>query len=230
MTSTWVGLLLMLLVAGTASAQQKTADAMAKLNVVLPRDAEERLALSAAPEHLRASATVYVYGKHGFERVREGGNGFTCLVNRDAFLYVSATFKPTCWDSAGETTFLPVMLTVGEMLAAGETADAIRKAIDAGFANGKFHAPEFGGVAYMLAGDVELDPVTGHITRQVYPGHYMFYANQATNTQLGFKADAARMDPTLPYVATAGAGGTRGLSYIIAVPGQSHAGAHSGSE
>ena len=122
------------------------------------------------------------------------------------------------------------MLKVGEMLAAHESADAIRKAIDAGFAGRKFRAPESGGVAYMLAGDVDIDPTTGLVTRQLYPGHYLFHANKVTNAQLGFTAEAGRKDPTLPFVITAGAGGAHGLSYMIAVPGQAHAQAHSRSE
>lgn len=234
-SSTWLVALACALVSGAASgaeapppvsAQEKAANAMAKLNVVLPREAEERLALSAAPEHLRAGATVYIFGKRGFERVREGSNGFICLVNRDGFFYGGSQFKPTCWDAQGETTFVPVMLKVGEMLAAHESADAIRKAIDAGFDEKRFRAPDVGGVAYMLAGDIDVDPATGVVTRQVYPGHYMFYANQATNAQLGFTPEAGRKDPTLPVIADIGAGGKRGLSYIIAMPGQAHALAH----
>jgi hypothetical protein len=213
--------LCMLVVCGVAAGQDKVTDAMARLNVVLPREAEQALALSAAPEHLRAGATVYVYGSHGFERLRSGTNGFVCLVNRDAFLYGSAHFKPTCWDARGEGTYVPVMLKVGEMLAAHESADAIRKAIDSGFASGRFHAPDSGGVAYMLAGDVNLDPGTG-LVQQAGPGHYMFYANNATNTQLGFAPQAASKDPALPVVSSAGAGGAHGLSYIIVVPGQAH--------
>lgn len=214
--------LVALLVVVGASAEDKTADAMAKLNVVLPRDVEERLALSAAPEHLRAGATVYVFGKRGFERVRDGTNGFVCLVNRDAFFYDRSQFKPTCWDAQGEATFVPVMLKVGEMLAARQTADAIRKTIDDGFAEGRFRAPSSGGVAYMLAGDIDVDPTTGAVAKQIFPGHYMFYANQATNAQLGYTREAGRKDPSLPMVATAGAGGAHGLSYIIAVPGHAH--------
>jgi hypothetical protein len=199
---------------------------MAALNVVLPRAAEERLALSAAPEHLRAEATVYVYGKTGFERTRNGTNGFTCLVNRDAFFYGAAEFKPTCWDSQGATTYVPVMLKTGELLARGESFGAIKAAIDAGFADKTYQAPHSGGVAYMLAGDVDIDPATGTVTRQVFPGHYMFYANDATNAQLGYTRDAAKTDPTLPFVATAGAGADHGLAYLIAVPGEAHQHAH----
>ena len=113
------------------------------------------------------------------------------------------------------------MQEVGEMLAHHESADTIKKAIEDGFAKGQFRAPESSGVAYMLAGDLELDE-KGRITRQVYPGHYMFYANKVTNEQLGFTPDAGRQDATLPFVATIGAGGTQGLSYIITVPGGAH--------
>jgi len=213
--------LVAVLVATGAAAQDKTSAAMAKLNVVLPRAAEEQLALSAAPEHLRAGASVYVYGKRGYERVRAGTNGFVCLVNRDAFIYGDDHFKPTCWDSQGETTFVPVMLRVGEMVAAGDSADSIRKSVDAGFAAGSFHAPDSGGIAYMLAGDIKLDPATGRVT-SAQPGHYMFYANKVTNTQLGYTRDAGRLDPTLPFIFAAGAGGSHGLSYIISVPGSAH--------
>lgn len=207
-------------------AQDRTAAAMARLNVVLPRDAEERLALSGAPEHLRASATLYVYGKQGFEQTRKGDNGFTCLVNRDAFLYGGDQFKPTCWDTQGATTYLPVMLKVGELLARKESAEAIKKAIDAGFANKTFRAPSTGGIAYMLAGDVEIDPTTGNVTRTVFPGHYMFYANGTTSEQLGTTREAARKDPTLPGVFAGGAGGSHGLAYIIAMRGSAHDGEH----
>ena len=78
----------------------------------------------------------------------------------------------------------------------------------------------------MLAGDVDVDPATGVVTKQVFPGHYMFYANNATNAQLGYTRDAARTDPTLPFVATAGAGADHGLAYLIAVPGAAHQHAH----
>jgi len=206
-----------------ATAQDAPADpataAMVALNVVLPQATEVALALSAAPPHLRAEATVYAYGRQGFQQVRAGSNGFSCLVNRDAFLYGVPAFKPTCWDVAGEATYLPVMLLVGEMLAAGRSHRDIRDAIDAGFASGRFKRPTTGGVAYMLAGDVAVDPTTGQVTRQFFAGHYMFYAVGSTSAQLGFSAEAARRDPTLPSVFAGGAGGSHGLAYIIAVPG-----------
>lgn len=203
---------------------------MAALDVVLSRAAEESLALSAAPEHLRSGAAVYVYGENGYERVRDGSNGFTCLVNRDAFFYGAKQFKPTCWDAQGATSYVPVMLKVGEMLARRESAEAIAAAVDAGFAAGTFRAPTAGGVAYMLAGDVDVDPKTGRVTRQAFPGHYMFYAVGVTNAQLGYTRDAAQKDATLPSVFAGGAGGAHGLSYLIAVPGDAHRMAHPAGE
>src|SRR5579863_6461941 len=77
---------------------------------LMPPDREAALALSAAPEHLRAGATGYVLQAHGFVKVKEGTNGFTCAVNRDHPL----NQKPTCWDREGSETILPKVLRIGD--------------------------------------------------------------------------------------------------------------------
>lgn len=43
---------------------------------------ETALALSAAPEHLRVGATVYVFTREGYVKTREGTNPFSCIVNQ----------------------------------------------------------------------------------------------------------------------------------------------------
>ena len=110
--------LLLSLSAATAPAGAQS-DTRSVLKTVFPENIERELAVSAAPEHLRAGATVYIYGAKGFTKVQAGKNGFTCLLNRDGFFYNSSAFKPTCWDAEGATSYVPVMLRVGELLATG---------------------------------------------------------------------------------------------------------------
>ncbi|HKS07106.1 MAG TPA: hypothetical protein VJR92_12420 [Gemmatimonadaceae bacterium] len=187
------------------------------LKTVFSENVEKEMALSAAPEHLRAGATVYVFRASGYAKVQTGTNGFTCFVNRDGFFYNSAAFKPTCWDAEGATSYVPVMLRVGELLAAGKLLDEIRTDIDAGFKGGKYNRPKRTGVAYMLAGDVNLDTSTGKILSQAYPSHYMIYAPGVTNGDLGYSREAAQANATLPFIFRSGAGGGE-LSYLIIAP------------
>jgi hypothetical protein len=201
----------------TSAAQAGEApDTRKTLNTVFPREVELALALTGGPQHLREGATVYVYGAKGFEKAKDGTNGFTCLVNRDGFFYGTDNFKPTCWDAEGKTSYVPVMLRVGEMLAQGKTLDEARADIAAGFKNGRFKRPAKSGVAYMTAGDVKLD-ASGKVTATAFPGHMMFYAPGVTSADLGYSPEAAKQDRTLPFVFDRGAGGAD-LAYIIAVP------------
>jgi hypothetical protein len=218
-----------LVVALNAHAQAQQPDAAATLDAVFPAAVETALALSAAPPHLREGAAVYVYGARGYEKARDGTNGFTCLLDRHAFLFGNMKmFAPTCWDKTGEDTYVPVTLRMGALLSEGATAEAIKRDIDAGFASGAYHAPATGGIAYMIAGAVELDRATGQVLKQVVPGHYMFYSVGVTNAQLGFAPEAAKADPTLPFAVANGPGGNHGLGYIVTVPGDAHR-MHSGA-
>ncbi len=192
------------------------ADTRKTLNVTFQRDVEIALALSGGPAHLRDGAAVYVYGAKGYEKAKDGTNGFTCLVNRDGFFYGVENFKPTCWDAEGQSSYVPAMLRVGELLAAGKSTNEIRSDIDGGFKDGRFKRPAKSGVAYMTAGDIRLD-ASGNITASAFPGHVMFYAPGVTTADLGYTAEAAKTNPTLPFVFDRGAGG-QNLAYIIAVP------------
>jgi len=194
----------------------EAADTRTALNIIFPIERETSLALSGAPEHLRGQATVYVFGAKGFTKRRSGKNGFTCLLNRDGYFYGSAAFKPTCWDAEGALSYVPVMLRVGELLAAGKSAEDSKADIAAGFREGRFQRPRRTGVAYMLAGDIELDAV-GTITKQAFPGHYMIYAPGVTSGDLGYSQDAAKSNASLPFIFAGGAGGDE-LAYLITVP------------
>jgi len=201
----------------TAALAAQQPDARPAQAAVFSASLEKELALSGAPEHLRAGATVYVYGAKGFAQMQAGTNGFTCLLNRDGFFYNSTAFKPTCWDAEGATSYVPVMLRVGELLAAGKTLNEIRSDINAGFKDGRFRRPQRAGVAYMMAGDVNLDATTGRVVKQEYQAHYMIYAPGVTSADLGYTREAAQGNSTLPFIFRSGAGGAE-LSYLIIAP------------
>jgi hypothetical protein len=186
---------------------------------------EIELALRAAPIHLRDQAIVYVFGKNGYEKVRSGTNGFNCLVNRDGLQRGANAVFPTCWDSEGSRTILPVMLRVGELLAQQKTAIEIDRDIDDGFEHGRFHSPEKTGVAYMLAGDVKFDPKSGQLSTTVFPAHYMIYAPGVTNADIGVTREGMQKTPGLPFVYSGYSGGAR-TAYII-VPASDSSTSHS---
>jgi hypothetical protein len=218
----WLFFVLLLMSSGVASAQGVGGPVGAL--ELLPREREIELAVSAAPAHLRKEATVYVFGRGGYEKVRAGQNGFTCLVNRDGAQNGDRTLRPTCWDAEGGQSIVPVMLRVGEMLARGKTATEIKRDIDAGFTEGRFHSPRRTGIAYMLAGDVkQFDAQTGRILSVAYPPHYMFYAPGVTNADIGMTKEGSEINPSLPGVYSGYSGGTR-TAYIIVLASDGHKG------
>ena len=180
------------------------------------REQEIELALKASPVHLRNEATVYTFGKNGYEKARTGTNGFNCMVNRDGIQNGDTAVHPTCWDPEGSRTILPVMLRVGELLARQKSAAEIKRDIDEGFAQGRFHSPSKTGIAYMLAGDVKFDPKSGQFSTTEFPAHYMIYAPGVTNADIGMTKAATT--PGLPFVYSGYSGGAR-TAYIIVMAG-----------
>src|SRR6266446_9229026 len=188
--------------------------------LLLPHEQEIELALKASPIHLRNGATVYTFGKNGYEKARAGTNGFNCMVNRDGIQNGDTAVHPTCWDPEGSRTILPVMLRVGELLAQRKSAAEIKRDIDEGFAQGRFHSPAKAGIAYMLAGDVKFDPKTGKLSDTEFPSHYMIYAPGLTNSDIGVTTDGMKQTPGLPFVYSGYSGGAR-TAYIIVMAGES---------
>ncbi|GGY76614.1 hypothetical protein GCM10011613_21380 [Cellvibrio zantedeschiae] len=178
----------------------------------LPRELEIELALAAGPEPIRKEASVYIFGKSGYEKVRDGKNGFTCFVNRDGHQNGDRALRPTCWDPEGSATIVPVMLRVGELIAQGKSAADIKKDVDSGFDSKRFRSPQKAGIAYMLKGDVVFDEKLQQISKTLFPGHYMFYAPGVSNKDLG--VDQKAINPSLPFVYDGYSGGAR-TAYII---------------
>lgn len=190
------------------------AEAAEPVTMLMPEAEEIQLALEAGPEHLRADASVYVFGKDGYRKVRSGTNGFTCLVNRDGNQARDNDLKPTCWDAEGSRTIVPVMLRVGELIARSVSAEEIKREIDAGFESGKFSSPQKAGIAYMLRGDLQFDPQTQKITKTLAPPHYMIYAPGLSNADIGMSARPQGSEFALPSVFAGYSGGTH-TAYII---------------
>jgi hypothetical protein len=192
-------------------AKRPNATSSQPLPELLPRETEIALALSAAPEHLRKGAGVYILGRNGFVKVRDSANGFTCIVNRDHPL----NQKPVCFDAEGTATILPKILRVGELLMEGKTMAEIDADVAEGFRTGKYIAPRRPGVAYMLSGDIHnFNARTGKV--ESFPPHLMFYAPNLTNADLGITPEALAKDPSLPFVAYQGPHG-----FIIVVNNES---------
>lgn len=186
---------------------------------LISREQEIELALKAAPVHLRSEATVYTFGKRGYEKARTGTNGFHCMVNRDGIQNGDTAVHPTCWDPEGSRTILPVMLRVGELLAQQKSAAEITRDIDEGFRKGRFHSPAKTGIAYMLAGDVKFDAKTGKLSDTEFSPHYMLYAPGVSNADIGVSGAALDKTPGLPFVYSGYSGGTR-TGYIIVLAAQ----------
>jgi hypothetical protein len=152
---------------------------------VTSEDEEIPIALSAAPEHLRAAAGVYVLRATGFVRVRESRNGFNCLINRE----LPDSFEPECFDAEGSATLVPVILYQTELRSQHTSAAEIARAVGLGFSSGRFRAPRHTGICYMLStrNVVVMDRKTARVGA-VGP-HLMFYAPYALNAEFGATSD-----------------------------------------
>jgi hypothetical protein len=171
---------------------------------VFPLETEITLALSAAPDHLKADAGVWALEATGFVKVRDSKNNFTCIVNRDYPL----NLKPTCYDAEGTATILPKVAFIGNEMMAGKAMQEIAQEVADGFKAGRFISPRRPGVAYMLSHDNRnFNPKTGQV--DLYPPHVMFYA---PNLQAGDIGSAGESHEGLPFIAYQGAQG-----YIMVV-------------
>jgi len=195
-----------------ASAAAQTADLKPAYDFSIPREDKIKLAESAAPQEVSSKATVYILEKTGYVKIRDGSNGFSCIVDRQT----PYNLEPTCFDAEGATTTLPTRLFVEEQRAKGRTEDQIKTDLDAGYKSGKFKAPAKPGIVYMISDNGVL-LVAGNKLVHI-PPHLMFYAPYATDKDLGSPPAAANM----PHLIRAG----QPDAYIIVIPGP---GKHTGT-
>jgi hypothetical protein len=169
-------------------------------------DLQIALAESAGPP-VAPDATILTLGPKGYVKVRDGRNGFTCLVERQRV----DTLEPECYDAEGSATTLGVTMFIEEQRAAGVGEAAIDAAVEAGYREGRFKAPRKPGIVYMLSDyNYVYDPDRKAVIH--FPGHLMFYAPFATEKEVG-------TGPGAPYVVSPGTPRT----LLIVVPAGTHA-------
>jgi len=143
------------------------------------RDAEIALARTAAPESISRDAEVLVLGRHGFEPVVKGKNGFVCIVERSWTSTVDADFwnpkvrTPICYNAAAAHSLLPRNLKRTDLILAGHTQAQVDETIAAAVEKKELPAIEPGAMCYMMS-----KQGYGGDTVKHWPPHLMFYFSQ----------------------------------------------------
>jgi hypothetical protein len=159
---------------------------------MMPREAEMALARSAAPPNISNRATIKVLTTSGFQVVREGDNGFVCLVMRgwaaptftpaaQRDLVYDATLRaPICFDPPATRMVLPFYELKHKLGMEGKTPDEIAGGIQAAYAGGHIPRRDAVSFGYMWSADQQLGPGVGH-----WHPHMMVFAPYYDNTMLG---------------------------------------------
>jgi hypothetical protein len=176
------------------------------IDATTPEAVQVAIAESAGPAAVARDATIFVIGPTGYRKVRDGTNGFTCLISRQ----FRNTVEPECFDAEGTATFVPVRMFVETERANGTSEEVIEKAVASAYASGRFIGPRKPGLIYMLSPhNYVFDPVRKQIIH--FPGHLMFYAPNATEKDVG-------SGPGAPDILAPGTP----LAMMIVVPAAEH--------
>jgi hypothetical protein len=163
-----------------------------------PRQQQIELALIAAPTGVSSKATVYILGPKGYEKIRDGTNGFSCLIERSFVGTTQASSAPACFDAEGSRTIMLTYLRREELRAEGKSEAEIKDDIAKGFKEGRFKVPG-PGFLYMMSNENYVYDSDSKESGFV-PPHLMFYAPYKTAKDLGYESISPTMMPylTLP--------------------------------
>jgi hypothetical protein len=186
----------------------------------MPRDQQIALAESAAPAEVSSKATVYVLGPKGYEKAREGTNGFSCFVGRHFVKPAETTIEPQCFDAEGSRTLLLVYMHGEELRTNGKAEAEIKADIASGYKEGRFQYPSKPGFLYMMSSQNRLRAIPEHGTG-IFPPHLMFYAPNMTTKDIGFD-DKPGLDK-LDYLGMTHPGAGDNLIVVVPVASKSPA-------
>jgi hypothetical protein len=202
--TTFAGLLSIAVLSSSAVAQDKPQEPTREVHLVTastPRERQIDLALSAAPTEVSSKATVYVLGPKGYEKVREGTNGFSCLIERSFKGTTQTSSAPACFDAEGSGSIMVAYLRREELRAEGKSEEEVKEDIAQGYKDGRFKVPGPGFLYMMSNENFVYNNVSGK-SSFVTP-HLMFYAPNKTANDVGYDS----VSPTMvPYLTGSGIG------------------------
>jgi hypothetical protein len=184
----------------------------------MPRDQQIALAESAAPAEVSSKATIYVLGSKGYEKAREGTNGFSCFVGRHFVKAAETSIEPQCFDAEGSRTLLPVYLHGEELRTNGKSEAEIKADAASGYKEGRYQYPSKPGFLYMMSSQNRLSAIPEHGTG-IFPPHLMFYAPNMTAKDIGFD-DQKELDK-LDYLGMTHPGAGNNLIVVLPVTSKS---------
>jgi hypothetical protein len=173
-----------------------------------PRERQIELALSAAPTEVSSKATIYILGPKGYEKVREGTNGFSCFIWRSFRETTQVSAAPACFDAVGSRTLMVTAMRREELRAEGKSDEEIKDDIAQGYKDGRYKAPG-PGFLYMMSTENYFYDSDAKRWGTV-PPHLMFYAPYETAKDAGYES----ISPTMvPYLT---GDGPEGLLVVVA--------------
>ena len=144
---------------------------------LMDRDAETALARSAAPESISKDATVMVLGRHAYETVVKGTNGFVCMVERswtapsdDPNFWNPKLRGPICFNPQAARSYLLFTLKKTESVLASRSKAQMFAAIKTALDKKELPSMEPGAMCYMMSKQGYLSDSDGH-----WHPHLMFF-------------------------------------------------------
>jgi hypothetical protein len=196
----FAGLLSIAVLSRSGAAQDKPNEPAKEVHLVTastPRERQIELASSAAPTEISSKATVYILGSKGYEKIREGTNGFSCLIERSFVETTQTSSAPACFDAEGSRTIMLAYLRREELRAQGKSEAEIKDDIAQGYKDGRFKVPG-PGFLYMMSNENYVYNSQSKESGFV-PPHLMFYAPYKTAKDLGYESISPTMVPYLTY-------------------------------
>ena len=189
-----VGALSIALLSSTAAIQAMAQELPKVYDASMPREQQIVLAESAAPAEVSSKATVYVLGPKGYEKAREGTNGFSCFVGRHFVKPTETTIEPACFDAEGSRTLLLVYLHGEELRTSGRSEADIKADVANGYKEGRYKYPSKPGFLYMMSSQNRLSAISDR-SSGIFPPHLMFYAPNMTSQDIGLDTQSlAKLD------------------------------------